>query len=134
MLEDGGIRQMRDGGGGARTDCIDPKMLEAVVGGDAVMARELVEDLLPSARSDIETIRRAADSLLLSEVGAVSHKLKGSVALVGARDLMALCAELQAAAKGGDKLLVGSLAVRLEGCLQEVEAALQTLLGPVAAE
>jgi len=127
----------REQGGGANGACkesIDPKLLEAVVGGDLTMARELVEDLLPSARSDIAAICRAADELLLAEVGAVSHKLKGSVALVGARDLMTLCAELQAAAKGGDRELVCRLAVRLEGCLEDMETALQSFLGPVAAE
>jgi two-component system sensor histidine kinase EvgS len=115
-------------------DCIDPALLSGVVGGDIAMARELIEDLLPSARGDIDLIHRAAADLQLPEVRKNSHKLKGSASLVGARHLVALCAELQAAAAGGDAALVNRLDAQLDLRLREVEAALETFLAGAAGE
>jgi two-component system, NarL family, sensor histidine kinase EvgS len=117
-----------------REDCIDPALLRGVVGGDIAMARELIEDLLPSARGDIDLIHRAAAHLQLPEVRMASHKLKGSASLVGARHLVALCADLQAAAAGGDAALVNRLDAQLDLRLREVEAALESFLAGAAGE
>jgi HPt (histidine-containing phosphotransfer) domain-containing protein len=106
----------------------DPALLKAVVGGDFLIARELIEDFVPSARADAAIIHRSAADSLMEEVRAASHKLKGSAALIGARDLIALCMQLQLAAVGGERSQVATLAAQLDMRLQEVEAALGTFL------
>jgi len=93
-----------------------------------MIARELIEDFGPSARADAAVIHRAAAEALMEEVRAASHKLKGSAALIGARDLIALCMQLQLAAAGGEPSQVAALAAQLDMRLQEVEAALETFL------
>jgi HPt (histidine-containing phosphotransfer) domain-containing protein len=114
------------------TDPFDPALLDAVVGGDASIARELVEEFLPSARSDVSAIRQAAADSLLQDVKSASHRLKGSAALIGARELIALCTELQLAAMREDEGLVAALAPRLEICLGKIETALGQFLEQTA--
>ena len=109
-------------------ECIDPALLSAVVGGDPTMARELIHDFLPSARADIAAIRQAAAAAQLAEVRSTSHKLKGSCALIGARHLIALCAELQDAAAAGDRARIDRLVPSLESRLTDVERALMDFL------
>jgi HPt (histidine-containing phosphotransfer) domain-containing protein len=115
-------------------DTIDPVVLKAVVGGDMTIARELIEDFLPSARTDVAQIQRAVAELRLEEVRATSHKLKGAASLVGARLLIALCIELQGAATGRDSILATRLAVQLDDRLREVETALESFLRQAASE
>jgi HPt (histidine-containing phosphotransfer) domain-containing protein len=106
----------------------DPALLNAVVGGDLLIARELIEDFLPSARLDVAAIHKAAADAAMEDVRATSHKLKGSASLIGARDLIAVCMQLQSAAVHDDGRLVAALAVELDARLREVEAALGSFL------
>jgi HPt (histidine-containing phosphotransfer) domain-containing protein len=113
---------------------IDPEVMRAVVGNDAEMIRELAAEFLPGARAGVGEVVEAAAGGVAETVRAASHRLKGACALVGARHLIALCMELEGAAKAGNWPLIRELAGRLDGRLGDVEAAIKTFLAEIAEE
>lgn len=102
---------------------IDPKVMRAVVGDDSAAIRELVEDFLPAARSDVAAIAQAANRLEAVGVHFASHRLKGSAALLGAHDLKEVCAQLESAGRMGNWGLIRGLLANLERRLRDVEVA-----------
>ena len=125
-----GVRPAVDDGGNppSMTDPFDPALLNAVVGGDLLIARELIEDFLPSARGCRRHPSGGSRLALMEEVRAASHKLKGSASLIGARGLIALCAQLQIVAVRDDGRLIATFLAQLDACPQDVESALGTFL------
>ena len=101
---------------------IDPEVLGRVVGDDAVLIREVIEDFVPAARSGIAEIRAAAFRAVAAEVKLASHRLKGSSSLVGARALTEVCAELETAGDEGDWPTIEGLLPRLDDLMGDIEA------------
>src|SRR5215475_8756640 len=81
---------------------LDPNVMRATVGDDPEIIRELVQEFVPAARSDIAEIHAAVTSAEAERVRSLSHKLKGSSGLVGARELVELCKKLEAAGNVAD--------------------------------
>ena len=107
---------------------IDPEVLGRVVGDDAVLIREVIEDFVPAARSGIAEIRAAALRAVAAEVKLASHRLKGSSSLVGARALTEVCAELEAAGDEGDWPTIEGLLPRLDDLMGDIEASAAAFL------
>ena len=114
------------------TEVIDPRVMWAVVGNDPGMVRELATEFLPDARLGIGEIAQAIDDRSAERVSAASHKLKGSCALVGARHLIAICADLEIAAKACDWSVIGNRAGQLDRRMKEVEEAINGFLAETA--
>jgi PAS domain S-box-containing protein len=82
---------------------IDIGVLKALVGDDEDAVRELLAEYLDSVRQQTEEVRRAAGDGDIGLAGSIAHKLKSSSLSVGARALADACAELEHAARVGDK-------------------------------
>jgi HPt (histidine-containing phosphotransfer) domain-containing protein len=111
-----------------QSDALDPKIMRATVGDDPEIIRELVQEFVPAARSDIAEIHAAVGSAQAERVRSASHKLKGSSGLVGARRLVEICGKLEAAGNVGDWPAIGLLAAGLDHLMREIEVAAETYL------
>jgi HPt (histidine-containing phosphotransfer) domain-containing protein len=113
---------------------IDPAVIRAVVGDDRVAIRELVEDFLPAAHADVAAITQAANRLEAVGVSFASHRLKGSAALLGARYLKEVCAQLESAGRMGNWEIIRDLLANLDRRMQEVDLAVGAFLRQIEKE
>jgi HPt (histidine-containing phosphotransfer) domain-containing protein len=111
---------------------IDRNVMRAVMGDDPELIQELAGEFLPGAREGIAEIVAAFDRKAADAVRASSHKLKGACALVGAKQLIALCVALEGAAKAGDWPVMGNLTGQLHHRFGDVEAAIEAFLAEMA--
>jgi two-component system sensor histidine kinase/response regulator len=111
-----------------RSDALDPTIMRATVGDDPEIIRELVQEFVPAARSDIAEIHAAVGSAEAERVRSASHKLKGSSGLVGARRMVEVCRMLEAAGDLGDWSAIGVLAAGLDHLMREIEVAAEPYL------
>ena len=109
-------------------DALDPRVMRATVGDDPEIIRELVQEFVPAARSDIAEIHAAVTNAEAERVRSASHKLKGSSGLVGARELVELCRKLEAAGNKADWPAIGVLAAGLDRLMREIEIAARPYL------
>ena len=82
---------------------VDVRVLAALVGDDAPVIREFLNDFHTSARQlgqDIHTACRAGDT---QAAGALAHQLKSAARSAGALALGELCATMELAGKTGDQ-------------------------------
>jgi CheY-like chemotaxis protein/HPt (histidine-containing phosphotransfer) domain-containing protein len=93
--------------------------------------RESLTMFLGGARSKLVALASAARDGDREAVGQKAHKLRGSCGLVGARNMMERCAELETLALGGDERLAPAIEA-IEAEFQRVELALQRELQAVA--
>ncbi len=121
---------MEHNGRGSRepVEAIDPRVMRATVGDDPEFIRELVQEFVPAARSDVAEIHAAIGGAEAERVRSASHKLKGSSALVGARRLVELCRQLEAAGDKADWPAIGVLAAGLDGLMRDIEIAAEDYL------
>jgi HPt (histidine-containing phosphotransfer) domain-containing protein len=112
----------------AANDALDPVVMRATVGDDPEIIRELVQEFVPAARSDIAEIHAAVTNAEAERVRSASHKLKGSSGLVGARKLVEVCKKLEAAGNSADWPAIGSLAAGLDRLMQDIEIAAEPYL------
>jgi HPt (histidine-containing phosphotransfer) domain-containing protein len=82
------------------------------------------------ARARVVAIATAVQAGELAAAGAVAHALKGASANVGAVQVRARCADVEAAAKAGDRAGAAAHAARMA---PEVEAALAALASALRA-
>src|SRR5471030_2676933 len=87
---------------------LDPGVMRATVGDDPEVIRELVQEFVPAARSDIAEIHAAIGNAEAERVRSASHKLKGSSGLVGAHRLVKVCRELEVAGDSADWHAIGA--------------------------
>jgi HPt (histidine-containing phosphotransfer) domain-containing protein len=109
-------------------DAVNPQIMRRVVGDDSEMIRVLIAEFLPGARSGIAEIAEAIGSGVADQVRAKSHKLKGACAMVGAQHLIAICVQLEAAARAGEWRRIAELFAELDPRMAEVEVATDLLL------
>ena len=111
---------------------IDVAVVRRVMGDDRQLIEELFAEFLPGARAGITEIEQAVADDVAEAVGRAGHKLKGACALVGAQHLIALCQQLEAAAKGEDWPRMRQLVTQLEPRMKEVELASRAFLIQIA--
>ena len=102
--------------------------MRAIVGDDPEIIRELVQEFVPAARSDIAEIHAAVGCAQAERVRSASHKLKGSSGLVGARRMVEVCGKLEAAGNLEDWPAIGALAAGLDHLMHEIEVAAEPYL------
>ena len=82
----------------------------------------------PAARSGIAEIGAAIESAAAGQIAATSHRLKGSASIVGAHQLTALCAQLEAAGEAEDWPEIQRLTPLLEGLMRDIEISAEAFL------
>ncbi len=82
-------------------EIIDHKALELATGGDAELAREILDIFIAGLPKLVQRLQEAGRQQDAQAMVAAAHELKGSAASVGARALSALAAELETAARAG---------------------------------
>jgi HPt (histidine-containing phosphotransfer) domain-containing protein len=110
------------------SQALDPHVMRATVGDDPEVIRELVQEFVPAARSDIAEIHAAIGNAEAERVRSASHKLKGSSGLVGAHRLVKVCRELEVAGDSADWHAIGALAAGLDGLMHDIEVAAEEYL------
>jgi HPt (histidine-containing phosphotransfer) domain-containing protein len=113
-------------------DAVNPQIMRRTVGDDPVMIRMLIAEFLPGARSGIAEIGAAVGSGLADQVRTASHKLKGACAMVGARHLIEICMQLEAAARVEEWKRIWELVTELDPRMTEVEVATGLLLQQIS--
>ena len=109
--------------------CIDPDILRRVVGNDSELLREVLEDFVRHAQSQITSIHAAFADQDAEQMKIPVHRLKGSAGLVGAYQVVDACTQLEAVAGESNWRLIYSLMPRLDGLMQDIETSANTLLG-----
>lgn len=79
----------------------DLEQLEAITGGDPDFEREVLDEYLASAPTDVEKIRQAIAAHDADALGRAAHALKGSSATIGAKGLAVIAKDLEMAGKHG---------------------------------
>lgn len=104
--------------------CLDPNVLLDAVAGDSAAFRQLMSTFLRVAPPMLERLARAVASGDAALSAREGHALRGSAALVGAQQLLALVERLEGQARLGS---AGALAP----CMPAIDAELQRVLASV---
>ena len=94
--------------------CIDPDILRRVVGNDPELLREVLEDFVRHAQSQITSIHAAFADQDAEQMKIPIHRLKGSASLVGAYQVVDACAQIEAAAGANNWSMIYQLMPRLD--------------------
>ena len=119
----------RPGGDPRAAPVLDVTVLQGLLGDDREIVREFLFDYRASAQRLAVELRAAGAAGDLRKIGAVAHRLKSSSRAVGALSLGDACAELENAARTGNRALVVHQAGRFEAVLADVEARIADFLG-----
>ena len=103
---------------------VDVSVLESLVGDDAAVVREFLQDFRESTAAIVASLPSALLQGRAKDAAAAAHKLKSSARSVGAFKLGDLCNEIERVGNGGDSQ---SLADLLPGFEQELLAVEQYL-------
>jgi signal transduction histidine kinase/DNA-binding NarL/FixJ family response regulator len=105
----------------------DPEALRALFGADEARLKGLLATFRDGVRRDGEAVIAALEAGDLPLAAAAAHRLKGAARMAGARPLAELMAELENAARGGEREAAARAAAALPaisaGTLAAVEAA-----------
>ncbi len=107
---------------------IDLKMLESVVGNDAMYQMEFLNEYLASARDHTDQIKAALTERDIQLMGQLAHKLKSSSRIVGALTFGDACADLENACKTGESLAIDSTIAAFENNYNKVENEIALIL------
>lgn len=106
---------------------VDVSVLAALIGDDPALLREFLTDFQASACAIAIELHAACAAANTSHAGDLAHKLKSSARAVGALALGELCAELEVAAKSGDRPALDLMQVHFSAEMAAVEFALKSL-------
>ncbi len=81
---------------------VDHAVLEEVAGKDAALARNLLNDFVQSARTDLTDLDTALNASDLPTAMRAAHRIKGAAALIGAVGVRAAAVDAEGAARRGD--------------------------------
>ena len=105
-----------DGGDGP----IDPKALKSVFGDDDDTFKEILQEFIEPATSNVDEIEAAFADHSADGVAKAAHKLKSSARSVGANELADLCLALEVAGKADDWKEIETSAPRLPSVMESV--------------
>ena len=100
--------------------CIDPSALKSVFGDDEATFREILNDFVEPATSNVGEIETSFAERSADGVAKAAHKLKSSARAVGANELADLCVTLESAGKAEDWDEIDKAAPRLPSTIQRV--------------
>ncbi len=106
--------------GAPHDDAIDAAVLDQLVGGDAAVARAVLEDFLLTTDGDVQALTGAVAAQQAQDTRRLAHRIKGAALIVGARPLAGLAQQIEhatAADAEPDWPAVATLADRLRDAL-----------------
>ena len=122
-----GAPEVVEGNGANGAPAIDDRALKDMFGDDPDTFKEILEDFLDPARSNIDEIITAVSDKSAEGVKQAAHKLKSSSRSVGAHELADVCLALETAGKDEDWSEIDSRAPLLEPLMDSVEAYIRAL-------
>jgi PAS domain S-box-containing protein len=84
----------------AHPPALDPVTLDALTGGNAAVARELLDDFLASTAQDLAELDSARVAGDLPALTRQAHKIKGAARMVGALEVAETAGQLEASGRG----------------------------------
>jgi PAS domain S-box-containing protein len=105
---------------------VDVNVLKVLVGGDAAIVREFLQDFRSSAAAITLELRAACAARQMKAVADAGHKLKSSARAVGAMALSELCAAMEEVGKAGDRDALEVLLPRFEAEMAVVDAFIES--------
>ena len=121
--EDASDADPGDGGDGP----IDPSALKSVFGDDPDTFRDILQEFVEPATSNIGKIEASFADRSADGVAKAAHKLKSSARSVGATELADLCLALETAGKAEDWSEIDEAAPRLEGVMKQISNYIEKL-------
>jgi signal transduction histidine kinase/CheY-like chemotaxis protein/HPt (histidine-containing phosphotransfer) domain-containing protein len=85
-----------------QAEAIDPQVLAEIAGGDAALARELLDQFMRVNQEDARAFSEAFDARDIAGITHAAHRMKGAARTVGAEAFAAICDRLEAAGRAGD--------------------------------
>ena len=110
----------------------DEAQLAAITGGDTEFEREVLEEYLHSAPSDLHKLRAAVAAGDARATGAAAHAIKGASATIGARGFAAIALELEQSGKQAQMDAAPQQLARLEAESAELAVALRARIAKAA--
>lgn len=105
-------------------------LLNALVGGDANIVRDLVDSLVDINRIDLDMMHAALADGAWQRFGGAAHRIKGSARILECDALVALCGRLESVAQFGDLATAQALLPILAATVEHLEASLMALRPP----
>ena len=121
---------------GHEVTCLDSEMIDTlreVFRGEPEKLGELLKEFINEAAARAEMIFVAAQAQDFATIIAVAHKLKGSAAVVGAKELARVAYRLQCAGLNNDPGVIDNLTQELQRVLPATREALRSLIADTAA-
>ena len=112
---------------GAADVPVDLTALSDVFGDDEETLKEILNDFIDAATSNVQEIEDAFTARTAAEIGASSHKLKSSSRAVGANELADLCEALEKAGKSDNWDEIEARAPRLGGVMDAVATYIRSI-------
>ena len=103
---------------------IDHAVLDALAGGDAQMARDILQDFVESTRADVVAIPEMMARRDEPGLTRQAHRIKGAARMVGATALAAVAERLETAGRGADWPEIARAAPEIGERFDELERAL----------
>ena len=110
----------------------DDAQLEAITGGDREFEREVLEEYLHSAPSDLQKLRAAVTAGDAKATGAAAHAIKGASATIGAKGFAAIALLLEQSGKQAQMDEAPAQFARLEAEYAELAVALRARIEKAA--
>jgi len=104
----------------------DEQMAMEATGGDADLARELVQALVQGLSKELSELRSCIHANDLATVGATTHRIRGATSYCGVPALDACLGELELSAKSGDRDLIELDLARVEEEAERLISTIQT--------
>ena len=101
---------------------LDLTNLRQITDDDAAMMHALLDEFIRTTDDDAAQLKKAVESQELSQISFFSHRIRGSAAIVGAKELMKLSDELEQAGKMNNAEQFSALLDRIHHCYQQVSA------------
>jgi HPt (histidine-containing phosphotransfer) domain-containing protein len=101
---------------------------EELVGGDQVVARQLLRMVTGTNRTTLALLQDCVDTASWDNAASAAHRLAGSARMLACDGLVVLIGELEAAARAHDGELAGALLPRVTSAVNELEMSIQLVL------
>ena len=108
------------------------QLSELQTGNDSVLLASILNIFMTESPKEVAAMAQAVNAADTTGITRVAHSLKSSSANIGATSLSQLCADMEAAGRGGEAGIARGLYAKLEAEHVRVQAAVRTELAALA--
>ena len=94
--------------------------LKQITADDSALMNSLLNEFIRTTNDDTARLRTAVDNQESNQVSFFSHRIKGSAAIIGAKELMKLSGELEQAGREDDAQQFQPLMKKICQCYRQV--------------